>query len=129
MHPLLPFQTTPQNESWQVATDMQRLGIQPNDQLAIAGHSNPIIFAARLLRARFIAQVDWSVSFWQLSEPDRQRVLAALASRGAKFAISEVAPPDPSEAVGWQRIGSSTYYAYPLSGLAASRTNSESAHR
>jgi hypothetical protein len=130
MHPLLPFQTTPQNDSWQVATDMQRLGIQPSDELAIAGHSNPIVFAARLMRARIIAQLDWSVSFWQLSEPDRQRVLAALASRGAKYAISEVAPPDPSQAVGWQRIGSSRYYAYPLSGLAGpSKTNLESVYR
>ena len=130
MHPLLPFQTTPQNEAWQVATDMQRLGIQPNDELAIAGHSNPIIFSARLIRARIIAQLDWSVSFWKLSESDRQRVLAALAATGAKFAISETAPPDPSLAVGWQRLGSSSYYAYPLSGLAGpSKTNSESAYR
>ena len=130
MHPLLPFLTTPQNEPWQVATYMQHLGIQPNDGLAIAGHSNPIIFSARLIRARIIAQLDWSVSFWKLSASDRQRVLATLAATGAKFAISETAPPDPSLAVGWQRIGSSSYYAYPLSGLTGpSKTNSESAYR
>ena len=130
MLPLLPFQVTPQNVSWQVATDMQRLGIKPGDELAIAGHSNPFIFAARLVRAQIIAQLDWSVNFWQLSDRDRQRVLAALASTGAKFAISEVPPPDPGQAVGWQRIGSSPYFAYPLSGLASpSKTDSATAYR
>lgn len=128
--PMLPFQSTPQNDAWQLATEMQRLGIQPNEELALAGHSNPLIFGARLIRARVIAQLDWSVSFWQLAEPDRQRVLAALASTGAKYAVSEVSPPDPDHAAGWQRMGSSTYYVYPLSGLAgSSKINSESAYR
>jgi len=82
------------------------------------------------MRARIIAQLDWSVNFWKLSEPDRQRVLSALASTGAKFAVSEESPPDSSQAVGWQRIGSSSYYAYPLSGLAiSSKANPESAYR
>jgi hypothetical protein len=128
--PMLPFRTTPQNEAWQLATDMERLGIQRDDQLALAGHSNPIIFAARLMRAHVIAQLNWDVMFWQLSETDRHRVLAALASTGAKFAISEVPPPDSGQAVGWQRIGSSSYYAYPLSGLAgSSKTNIDEGSR
>jgi hypothetical protein len=128
--PMLPFRTTTQNEAWQMATDMGRLGIQPDDQIALAGHSNPTIFAARLMRVHVIAQLNWDVMFWELSETDRRRVLAALASTGAKFAVSEVSPPDPSQAAGWQRIGSSSYYAYPLSGLAApSNTNSVSALR
>jgi hypothetical protein len=114
--PILPFRTTPQNEAWQLATDMQRFGIQPHDELACAGHggATPLVFGARLIRARIVAQLDWSVMFWQLSEPDRQRVLAALASTGAKFAVAEVPPPNPEQALGWQRIGSSNYYAYPL---------------
>jgi hypothetical protein len=110
---------------------MEHFGIQPHEELACAGHGGgtPLVFASRLIRARIIAQLDWSVSFWQLSELDRQRVLAALASTGAKFAISEESPPGPSQAAGWQRIGSSSYYAYPLSGLAgSSKANSESAY-
>jgi hypothetical protein len=129
--PTFAFQYTPQNEAWQLATDMEHFGIQPHEELACAGHGGgtPLVFASRLIRARIIAQLDWSVSFWQLSELDRQRVLAALASTGAKFAISEESPPDPSQAAGWQRIGSSSYYAYPLSGLAgSSKANSESAY-
>ena len=126
------FEHTPQNEAWKLATDMQRLGIQPHEELASAGHGGrtPLVFASRLMRARIIAQLDWSVNFWKLSEPDRRRVLSALTSTGAKFAVSEESPPDPSQAVGWQRIGSSSYYAYPLSGLAiSSKANPESAYR
>lgn len=112
--PTDPFPSTPQNQAWQLATDMQRRGIQPHDELAIAGHANPLVFAARLLRARVIAQVDWSVNFWQLSETDQQRVLAALASTGAKYAVSEEPPPHPEQATAWQRIGSSSYYIHPF---------------
>jgi hypothetical protein len=115
--PTLPFRSTPQNEAWQFATDMQRLGIRPDDHLALAGHSNPVIFAARLLRVHVIAQLDWDVMFWQLNETDRQRVLAALASTGAKYAVSEDPPPHPEQAPGWVQIGSSSNYLYPLSGL------------
>lgn len=128
--PMLPFRTTPQNDAWQLANDMQRLGVQPNEELACAGHGGPLIFGARLLRARIIAQLDWNVEFWRLSEHDQQRVLAALASTGAKFAFSELPPPDPGQAAGWQRVGSSSYYVYPLSGPVDSlKVNSESAYR
>jgi hypothetical protein len=127
---MLPFRVTPQNEAWQLATDMDRLGIKSDDQIALAGHSNPVIFAARLMRVHVIAQLNWDVMFWDLSETDRRRVLAALASTGAKFAVAEVAPPDPSQAAGWQRIGSSSYYVYPLFGVAPSSNSlSESAAR
>ncbi len=127
--PMLPLRTTPQNEAWQLAMDMERAGIQPHDQLALAGHSNRVILAARLLRAQVIAELNWDVMFWQLSETDRQRVLAALASTGAEFAVSEVAPPDPSRAAGWQRVGESEFYVYPLTGgLSSSSASPSKAH-
>lgn len=118
--PTFAFQNTPQNAAWQLATDMQHFGIQPHDEIACAGHggATPLVFAARLMRARIVAQVDWSVTFWRLSEPDRQRVLAALASTGAKFAVAEAPPPSPAQAAGWQPLGSSGYYVYVLSNLA-----------
>jgi hypothetical protein len=130
--PTFAFQYTPHNDAWELATDMQRMGIQPHEEIVCAGHggATPLVFASRLIRARIIAQLDWSVNFWQLSEPDRQRVLTALASTGAKFAFSEEPPPDPGHASRWQRVGSSSYYAYPLSGLASSsKTSSGSVYR
>lgn len=119
--PTLSFRTTPQNEAWQLATDMQRFGIQPHDELAIA-HSSPIIFGARLLRARIVAALNWDVNLWQLSEVDQQRVLTAMAASGARFAFSDEPPPDPRQAVGWQRVGSSGFFVYPL---AVSRSKPE----
>jgi hypothetical protein len=32
--PMIPFQVTPQNEAWQLANDMQRLGLQPHEAFA-----------------------------------------------------------------------------------------------
>ena len=78
--------------------------------------TTPLVFGARLIGARIVAQLDWSVMFWNLSELDRQRVLAALASTGAKFAVSEE-PPHPAQSPGWVQVGSSSYYIYPLSGF------------
>ena len=130
--PTYAFRSLPENEAWQLANDLQQLGLRPQDQLACAGHGGDtaIVFASRLIRARIVAQLDWSVWFWKLSDADRQRVLEALASTGAKFAVSEVPPPNPEQAVGWERLGSSHFYAYPLSVMASStKTNSQSAYR
>jgi hypothetical protein len=125
--PTLAFRATPQNEAWQLATDMQRLGIQPNDELAIA-HSCPIVFGARLLRARIIAQLNWDVNLWQLSQTDRQRVLAALATTGAKYGFSDEPPPHPQQALGWQRVGSSSFFVHSLAVPAPSPGIAAEAH-
>jgi hypothetical protein len=129
--PMIPFQVTPQNDAWQLGNDMQRLGLQPHDEFATVCCVGPrSVFWAHLMRAHIVSQLDWNLNYWQLSESDKKRVLAALASTGAKFAVSEVPPPDSGQAAGWERVGSSSYYVYPLSGLAgASKTDSESDHR
>ncbi len=118
--PMIPFQVTANNDAWQLATDMQRLGVQPHEKLATVCCVGPrSVFWVHLMRAHIISQLDWNLPFWQLSGPDQQRVLTALASTGAKFAISEVPPPNPSKAAGWERVGESDFYLYPLSALAA----------
>ncbi len=128
---MFPFQVTPQNEAWQLANEMQGIGLQPHEEFATVCCVGPrSVFWAHLIRAHIVSQLDWNLKFWPLSERDQKRVLAALASTGAKFAVSEVPPPDPGQAAGWKRVGSSSYYVYPLSGLVGTaKTNSESAHR
>jgi hypothetical protein len=114
--PIRPFQYTPQNDAWLLAIGLQHLGLQPNESVASAGNGagGPLVLGLRLMRARIVAQLDWNVKFWQLSASDQQRVLAALASTGAKFAIADAPPPNPEQAAGWQQVGSSNYYAYSL---------------
>jgi hypothetical protein len=112
-----PWARTPENVSWQVASDFQHFGLTAGDKVAsvCCGVIQNARWA-RLARAHIVAEVDCNSSFWQLSEADQQRALAALSSSGAKMAISDQPPPASEHAVGWQRVGSTNYYAYSLSG-------------
>jgi hypothetical protein len=113
-YPLWP--TTTVNVSWQVATGLQKLGLHPNEKVASVSYSNRRnVFWARLAKAHIVAEMDWNVDFWRLSEVDQRRALAALARSGALMAVSDETPPDPARAVGWRRAGSTSYYAYSLS--------------
>ncbi|MGA8151701.1 MAG: hypothetical protein WB952_12175 [Terriglobales bacterium] len=106
------------NVSWQAATELEQLGLHANDKVASVCYSNRgNILWARLARAHIVAETDWAVDFWRLSDADQQRVLAALRGSGAMMAVSDETPPDPAHAVGWRRAGNTNYYAYPLSRL------------
>lgn len=112
----LPWASTPANVWWQVAGDLQKLGLHVNDKVASVGYSNRSnVLWARLARAHIVAETDWDVDFWRLSEADQGRVLVALARSGALMAVSDEAPPDPARAVGWRQVGTTEYYAYSLS--------------
>ncbi len=112
------WDSAPTNVSWQVASGLQKLGLQANDKVASACYSNrKNVFWARLARAHIVAETDWEVNFWRLSEVDQRRVLVALAHSGALMAVSDETPPDPERAVGWRRAGDTNYYAYSLSQL------------
>lgn len=112
----LPGKSTGTNISWQVATDLQKLGLHANDKVASVCYSNrKNVLWARLTRAHIVAETDWDVDFWRLSDVDQNRVLAALARSGALMAVSDEPPPDPARAVGWRQAGSTNYYAYLLS--------------
>jgi hypothetical protein len=109
---------TPTNDSWQAAEGLQKLGLHPNDKVASVCYSNRAnVLWARLARAHIVAETDWNVDFWQLSEEDQRRVLVALARSGALMAVSDETPPDPARAVGWRQAGRTQYYAYSLSQL------------
>jgi hypothetical protein len=112
------WDSTPTNVSWQAATGLQELGLHPNDKVASVCYSNRSnVLWARLARAHIVAEADWDVDFWKLSEADERRVLAALARSGALIAVSDEAPADPARAVGWRQAGSTNYYGYSLSQL------------
>jgi hypothetical protein len=70
---------------------------------------------AHLVHMHLVACFEWSSNFWQLSEEDQRRVLVALDSTEAKVAVSEIPPPDPERAAGWQRVGLTRYYIHVLS--------------
>lgn len=111
-----PWESTPANVSWQVATSLQKLGLRANDKVASVCYSNrKNVLWARLARAHIVAETDWNVDFWRLSPVDQQRVLTALAGSGALMAISDEVPPDSTHPVGWREVASTNYYVYSFS--------------
>jgi hypothetical protein len=114
----LPWSSTQGSGSWQAATGMQKLGLHANEKVASVCYSNrKNVLWARLARVHIVAEADWNVDFWRLSEADQRRVLEALARSGALMAVSDEAPPDPARAPGWRQADSTNYYAYSLSQL------------
>ena len=95
--PMLPFQVTPQNEASELANDMRSLGVQPHDEFAMG-----LLQRTRAASSGLVSRErkSWLKStgtpdYWRLSEPERRKVLAVLASTGAKFAVSRNAAPQP----------------------------------
>jgi len=106
------------NDWWQVATDLQKLGLRANDKVASVSWSNRSnVLWARLARVHIVAETALDVDFWRLSEDDQRRTLAAMASAGASMAVSDETPPDPARAGGWRQAGTTNYYAYSLKEL------------
>jgi hypothetical protein len=121
----LPSSSASGNVSWEAAVGLQKLGLRTNDKVASVCYSNRSnVFWARLARVHIVAETDWAVNFWQLSEVDQRRVLEAFASSGARMAIADETPPDPAHAMGWRRAGSTNYFAYSLSQLLEPAQNS-----
>lgn len=112
----LPWENTPVNTFWQVATGLQKLGLKPGDNVGLAcgGQGMPNSRWARLARVHIVAEMDRGADFWQLSQAKQQEVLGALAASGAKLAVTNLPPPGGADANGWVRVGSTTYYAHPL---------------
>lgn len=116
----VPWDHVLSNVSWQAATGLEQLGLRANDKVGSVCYSNRSnVFWARLARVHIIAEPDWGVRFWQLSDVDQKRVLAAFARNGASMAVSDEPPPDPAREVGWKRVGETAYYAFPLSELSS----------
>ena len=111
-----PFFTTPENEQWILATNIEHLGLAPGDKFATVCCNGSASFKwAHLVHMHLVACFDWDRNFWQLREEDQRRVLAALDSTEAKVAVSEIPPPDPARAVGSQHIGLTQSYIHVLS--------------
>ncbi len=99
---------------WQVARDINRLGVKPGDKLVVIANE-PFgaggAFAARLARAQIIAQVSQPDLFWRAKESTRVQVMDALFRTDAKAILAFGNQPPDSEAR-WQRLGATSYYLY-----------------
>ncbi|MGQ0549413.1 MAG: hypothetical protein ACT4PY_07060 [Armatimonadota bacterium] len=109
----------PVDVHWRVAQALRQMDMQPGDRVAVIG---PGIRAywARLGRLRIVAEVPaWEEGeFWTAEARTRQAILDRFAAVGAKIVVHEIsARPEARrvtidyDAMGWQRIGGTDYYA------------------
>jgi hypothetical protein len=94
----------PVDEEYVVAAhNLQHLGLQPGDKVAVAGFALNC-FYARYDRLRIVSQILTPDDFWRLNPSDAKRVEDRLASIGVKALIVFDHPARKQEA-GWTDVG------------------------
>jgi hypothetical protein len=109
------------NVYWQVANGLNKMGLRPGDKVASVSYANVNnVQWARLAKVRIIAEVYHDPyrdadknDFWKADSSAQQRILQAFATVGARMVVSDEEPRGPSIS-GWQRIATTSYYAYLL---------------
>jgi hypothetical protein len=103
------------NRHWNAARALRDLGIRPGDRVAAAGDYFTAGWA-RLARVRIVAVVDdpTGLTCWASIPSCRERLAAALAATGAAVLVVESPPARVVATRGWNRLGLTQFYAYPL---------------
>jgi hypothetical protein len=99
---------------WEVATQLQRFGLREGDRVAYIGLSFGAYWA-RLSKVRIVAEIpsDEKDSFCKTDISTRSQVMDTFERIGAKLVVAEKLPPDiTTSGSGWQRLGSTDYFAY-----------------
>jgi hypothetical protein len=98
----------------ELAEAVLQIGIKPGDRIAFIGYSFGAFFA-RLARLQIIAEIPETdiERFWYAGPAKQTAVIESLRSTGVKAIIAERLLPGAS-AIGWRRIGGSTYLLYPF---------------
>jgi hypothetical protein len=108
-------------------TSLHQLLDDPNADAALAlhqlnvGEGTPVAeigsmeasYFPELAGVRFVSRVEDAAAFWNLSEPEKEKIYQAFASTGAR-AIITPAPPSHFSVEGWTPIGDSGCLLHPL---------------
>lgn len=107
-------QANPPSWPGEVAEELDRLGVEPEDEVAVIGYGFGS-FWARLARVRIVAEmVDQEAGPFWVGDPALQsEVIEAFASTGAQAIIAERVPSYATLA-DWHQVGNSNYYVYVL---------------
>jgi hypothetical protein len=111
------FTTPKQNIQWQVSSELNQLGIQTGDKVAILGfYLYPHYHWARLSRVQIVAEIIDEKNFWNQTAFVRDKILKTIESTGAKAIIQKPTfqIPDSVDAFDWQQIDNTGYYVYFL---------------
>jgi hypothetical protein len=108
---------------WEVASELHRVGVGDGDAVASIGDSFRAYWA-RLARVRIVAEIAArgpldeitagdTAAFWKADRYVRALAYEAFARTGAKVIVTDELPKD-ADHDGWQRLGGTSYYFYPL---------------
>ncbi len=108
----------------EVAQGLHHLGIAPGDQVAIIGYGFDS-FWAKLAHVQIVAEMPWEHAgpIWMGDSAVQSLVIEHFATTGARAVVAERVP-DAARLIGWQRIGETSYYLYPLDPLPDARPTS-----
>lgn len=99
---------------WQVADQLNQIGLVPGDRVASIGMSHAH-FWARLARVSIVAEISHQNAndFWMADKSVQSSALNAFSKAGAKAIVTNI-KPDNGYPVGWQQIANTDYYVYVL---------------
>lgn len=108
---------------WQVAQELQKMGLQPGDKVACIGYGLKAYWA-RLARVQIVADMPtWNVNlFWTLDSSSQQQVIQALKERGVR-AIVAPSGPEEAKSQGWAKVGDTGYWVLFLPPSQPMRSN------
>ena len=112
------------NNQWQVAEDLQKLGVKPGDRVArLPAHYG--LAWARLLPVTDVAEVplENSADFWCAKPETRAQAIAAIRGLGVTAFVAEQTVEACAPGPEWHKLGDGTYYALRLapSGIQATQ--------
>lgn len=108
------LKTSKQNIHWQIASQLDRLGIHAGDRVAVLGfYIYPYYHWARLSRVQIVAEIMDEKNFWNQTPVVRAKVLDAIASKGVKAIVQKPTFQIPNvDTSGWQQLDGTGYYVY-----------------
>ena len=103
-----------QNEYWEVAQNLHKLGVEPGDKVSIIA-GKAVAHWARLAGVKIVAELPLGEDgiFWSGDRATQERVFAAFAGTGSRVVVVKDPPPDIA-LKDWHRLGDTDYYAHFL---------------
>ena len=113
-----------QSEQFEVAAGLHKLGVLEGQSLATIGIPRDSFYWARLAGVRVITEIPTANvnQYWFGSAADQEKVRSLFAQTGAVAILTDVMPSEvrfsesavPVNFTGWQRIGNTSYFLFPL---------------
>jgi 4-amino-4-deoxy-L-arabinose transferase-like glycosyltransferase len=112
------------SEQAEIAEGLRKLGVLEGQSLATIGIPRDSFYWARLAGVRVVSEIPTANvnQYWFASSDSQQRVRSLFAKTGAVGIVTDTMPAEvtypgfslPVSLPGWERIGSSSYFLFPL---------------